>query len=329
MRIKELIREAISVTPYEGPLVIAINQTVNKSIAQLASLNGTLPKEEADLEDSDSEQRLFRIAVAKYLNGVLQQNLATGIINSVNQSIGVPMVTSLEFSDTQGRTMGYAQDRDIVLSTKYIKVLLKHIVEYLFDEVYSSYNEGERAKGFYFIVRMIGSNDEHYVNKIKQATEGTVKQITSTVLHELVHVIQHNQQELRGRDSTEYRSYLDKRKGEFRDIVDREDAEGADGRDDARYYDLYLSSPQEIAAFAHEAALQIIRDYGFDRATSVEDLERVSPRSIMLAADKVSGGRFKTGRNRKEVPVRKRYLKLVYQEVQRYIDHVKAKFKTK
>lgn len=324
MRIKELVTEAISVTSYEGPLIDAIKQAIYYSVAGLRSLSGTLPKEEADLEDDDSSQNLFRKAITPYLLESLTKNLASQIKSSLNNSAGVPVVAGVEFEEISGNTRGYAQGRHIALNIKYAKSLTKRIIEYLLDNVYSSYNSGERAQGFYFVVRMIGSSDQYYASKVDDAVQSVIKGMSSTTIHELVHAMQHNQQELRGREDTEYRSYLDKRKGEMISRMnDRADATGKDATNDDRYYDLYMASPQEIAAFGHQAALNIVRDYGFAQATSLEDLAGVSPNDIMIAVNTITGGRFKSPRNPKEVMIRKRYLKLVYLEVQRYLEQMR------
>lgn len=326
MRIKEIFAEAISVSSYEGPLVNTINKAIHNSIANLRSLKGRFEKEEADLEDSDSSLNLFKKAIAPHLISSLTAELTGVIRGSINYSAGKTIVSRLKFAELEGNIRGYAQDQNAVLSSRYITALAKRISAHIFDMVYSSYNDGERADGFYFIVRMIGSADDYYTSRIDDATASVVRSLTNTALHELVHVVQHNQQKLRGRDDTEYRSYLDKHKGEFNAMAfDRAGSSNSDEKNNDRYYDLYLSSPQEIAAFAHNAALNIVKDYGFTQATDVGEIVPVSPNSIMLAVDKVTGGRFKNPKNPKDAMIRKRYLKLVYQEVQRYLDQLRSR----
>jgi hypothetical protein len=134
-------------------------------------------------------------------------------------------------------------------------------------------------------------------------------------------VIQHRRQERKKFTDYEYRSYLDKHKGEFRNIVS-----GPHNRDE-KYFNLYLASPQEIAAFAHEAALQLIKDYSLDEIQSADDVHRIDARDIVDYVDSVTGNRYKNPKTPKEQSVRNRYMKLVYQEVHRYIESKLSRLK--
>lgn len=187
-------------------------------------------------------------------------------------------------------------------------------------------------QGLWFLCRAIASNDRVIFNPIRERSEKQINELVSVIIHEMVHVIQHYRQKhrfLKGKD-LEFRSYLDRHKGEYLDTRQKYDQTPDDeSQKDLvnRYYDLYYASPQEIAAFAHQAALEIIDYYAFDLMThGASDL---NSKSISNFIDNKIGGRFRNPKNSREAMVRKRYLKLVYQEVIRYIEQRIAKTQKK
>lgn len=325
MRIKDIIDEAISVTQYEGPLVTAITRAVYKAVAELVKLKGQHPSEEAELESDEGNGKAFKLLVIKQLRDTLRTSLPAAIMQSLNKSMGVPVITEIAFEEMNDQTGGYAQERYIALNERYLRSIVARLVEKMIDSVYSSYNPGERVSGFAFMARMADGNS-HEWSILHGSIDKTIARLASISLHELVHVLQHNQQEIAGRDTTEYRSYLDKYNGEFRKTVDDETNALSSTTSD-RQWNLYLASPQEITAFAHEIALQVVRDYGYDQATTVEELSGLDARDIADAVNKKLSGRFSKPTTPKEVMVRKRYLKLVYQEIIRYIEHRLSSFK--
>lgn len=326
MRIKDIIDEAISVTQYEGPLVAAITKAVYQAVADLASLRGKHPNEEADLESDEGSGKPFKLIALKQLRDALRISLPEAIKTSLNKSLGVPVITDVNFEEMNDRTGGYAQERDVAINERYLRSITVKITEKMIDSVYSSYNTGERVAGFAFMAKMAdGKSHEWHI--VHDAIKSTVQRLASISLHELVHVLQHNQQQVAGRADTEYRSYLDKYKGEFNGLSADDETNAVSSDTSERRWQLYLASPQEIAAFAHEIALQVIRDYGFDQAMSAEELTAFDATSIADAVNAKLAGRFSKPSNPKEVMVRKRYLKLVYQEIVRYIEHRLSSFK--
>lgn len=75
-----------------------------------------------------------------------------------------------------------------------------------------------------------------------------INHLTDTIIHELVHIKQHSKQP---KDKpTEYRSYLTKNKEQFYNAVKNLESQ--------QDWKLYLASPQEIPAHAHNFALELI-----------------------------------------------------------------------
>lgn len=175
----------------------------------------------------------------------------------------------------------------------------------------------------------------HYIDK-------AIAPITNYFIHELVHVQQHNTQtELVNRKgTTEYRSYLTKNRKEFlRAVIYK-----------ATKYDMqiYHASPQEIDAFAHNMAIELIHDatIGIDiedmnDSRYIENLEGMlfSIQEVMKHREfKYSGTytdryqEFNDPKNKLHYKVYKRFMKKVYLEVQRYIEKLKVqitKFKNR
>lgn len=327
MRIKDVIDEEISVTPYEGPVTDSVNNAVKHALGQLLPKLAKLPKKvSADLESEEGYGKLFRTYVTDIIEPQLIDSLSKHMHDALNSEIGEPMVSSLKFEPTEHGEQGYASETNIVLDNRFSKTLTRKLVTKLIDSALDSYDPGERVAGFTFIVRMASSGDRYYWGTLYYEIEGTVSNLVSTTLHELVHVIQYNQQDIKGRDDIEYRSYLDKHKGEFRSIVDRTSS-ADDSTEDPwasdRFWNLYLSSPQEISAFAHQAALNIIKSYELHHDATT--FENITSDDIIDAVDTITSQRFKNPKSRKELMVRKRYMKLVYLEVARYVDAKKRK----
>jgi hypothetical protein len=147
----------------------------------------------------------------------------------------------------------------------------------------------------------------------------------STIIHELTHVVQHSRQRQKGRAGLEYRSYLDPRKQMFPDNSKF---------DDPVYRRMYKASPQEMAAFAHEKVLQLMRpvlkdpeyyninnpDYSEkDKQDIINELNR-KLKYIPTYASQL----FPDPSTPLEQKIYQRYVKLMYQEAQRFIDNLWA-----
>jgi hypothetical protein len=145
-----------------------------------------------------------------------------------------------------------------------------------------------------------------------------IDSMARTVIHELVHVVQHVKQ--KHRDSTEYRSYLGP-KDEFYALFDIIDDQKRDPNtpEYKRWRKLYQASPQEIAAFAHDIANTIIQrndldgeDYYVDESTMSELVPEIMSEIKRYFVPKTPDER----------KVFNRYVKRVYQELKNHIDRL-------
>lgn len=150
-----------------------------------------------------------------------------------------------------------------------------------------------------------------------------IRQLCSLILHEITHVYQQYQQELRGLSSREYRSYLsDPRKkdqsgqDEFLQLHRDPKNHGI-----TRYKLLYSASPQEIAAFSNQIAMDIISNNNLDELP-IQDL----PQARELMTD-INAGISQYTHLDPRIPgqakIYNKYRKQVYQVVDQYLDQLR------
>jgi hypothetical protein len=233
---------------------------------------------------------------------------------------------------------GHANGYMIGLTDRYLKafmpVIRDELVRFIIDNGFAyeaDPNDPElaphqqgRSPGLYYhfdaegLLKLLGKHNRDVAHRIVDklgGRSGPVAEMTDTITHEVVHVIQHRAQSGKRKD-TEYRSYLDKRKGEFRSLMGRNQKD----RDytDPQWTRLYYASPQEIGAHAHNMALIIVRDLGFDEPGADLSIP-LTAQDFVNALRKRIGDQYKDPSNPQEQAVLRRYLKLAYQEVQRYL----------
>ena len=321
--LNETVNEAISVTQYEDIVEQAVRSGISQSMIELAGQKGQFSQEENELATSARSSPLHN-KFNQIFSTFLESKISTQLKVKISREIGMPIPTAVSFETTPAGTKGFADGTEILLTNRYSKKLSNLIIENLFNSVISSYSEDELLDSLYFTCKMYASGDKQIVYVVNKGTETLIDNIVNTVLHELVHVIQHHRQA--SRPDTEYRSYLDKKKGEFSALHDKDNLSDTEK---TRYYDLYLASPQEMAAFSHEMAMYIIRGYDLKRTQNVEDIPKFSEEDIVDAVKSFIHDRFRDPKNAKEYAVFKRYVKLVYQELDRYIDLLRKRLEQK
>jgi len=140
-----------------------------------------------------------------------------------------------------------------------------------------------------------------------------IRATATLVIHELVHIQQHLRQA--GREKMEYRSYLGTA-DEFEHQMRRAAEVGGGTPESVR---LYNASPQEIPALAHEAALAFVDKHGLAEPRSRYQLAQLHANlHNLLTAELYS--EFNKPSNTAEYAVFKRFGRLLYQEVIRFIE---------
>lgn len=245
---------------------------------------------------------------------MMKQLVALAIQDTIVKDTNIPC--SVEFQKL--KTSGHASGLDIVINSDVIQSLAEDMLEKVYQITIDSLDSEENlVPTFFKICRTTGE----YITRrgLDRDVERNVENLVSVVIHELVHVVQHNQQYKKGKTSTEYRSYLSKNNKDFYSSINKIHNSEHNDKD----YRLYRGSPQEIAAFAHEAALKFIRyiDLEYIDVEYIKDLKKDLPRELEYYIERM----FNDPKNADEYKVFKRFNKLMYQEVVRYIEHIEKK----
>lgn len=320
MRIHELITEAISVSSYDKPIELAIKKSVFGTLSELTELYGVYKAAESDFNDYNASDREFiKLMTMEYEQNLIVSEIGMGIKHAINQQLGNDIVEHVYFKKMNDG--GEAFDRTIALSGVYLRKIADLVIKELISMTVNNFDQKDYSKGFFSLCEEAAHGDRFVVETINQAIYETVYKLVDTIIHELTHVLQHHPQLVKGKQDTEYRSYLDRKKGEFEKL---HRSEFGNPERSERWWNLYYASPQEMAAFAHNAALYIIRSYGMHSATDPRELYNMTPEDIIDGINAIlskypMGKHFKTPKTAKEQQIRNRYIKLVYMEVQKYI----------
>lgn len=321
MRINDIVNEAISTTQYEATVDSAVRLSIAQAMSEIAGLKGQFPKEEKALLKQNPKPLFLKLHES--LQNALASRISQIVKVKLSRALGNEIPLNISFGDV-GKSNAIATDTDITVSPKYVKQISKKIIENVYSNVIESYDLEHQVDGAFYTFKLVGSQDKTVTPTVLEDTDTVINSLVDVVLHELTHVVQHHKQLSKGRTDTEYRSYLDSKKGELGGI----NASGADlNATDDRYYDLYYASPQEIAAHANEMAMAAIRKYNLRKAKSEQDITPITAEEISSFVRKYIKDRYSDPKTPKEHQVFKRYAKLVYQEIQRYVDRIRKTFK--
>jgi len=235
--------------------------------------SGNLTKliaEVGDLVISKSNS-IFRIGMARHLNTNIPelQKQLTVFFKPIDPNNGV----AIRYS--------------ITIHVKFMNSIVRTLIKFMAN---IAAKRGNQFDAFF----MLTGDDVEDRFDITQIP--ALEEMVQVFVHELVHVIQNLKQSHRG-DNTEYRSYLTKDQDRFNAAV-------ASSTDEDSH--LYYSSPQEIAAFAHDIVSNILK--------SMQG-KKVSRADIQDAVRDRVGAHFPDKTDPKVKKVYNRYLKLVYQEL--------------
>jgi len=320
MRINDIVNEAISTTQYEATVDSAVRLGIAQAMTQLAGLKGTYADEEEVMQDGDADSLLKKFH--EVFPSMLAEKIAKIVKVKLSRAIGKDVPLTVGF-DKLGSTDAIATSSDITVSTKFVAKLSAEILEGVYDALTDTYKREQWVDGTYFVLKMVGAQDKQLTTIVFGAADNAIHGLVSVFLHELVHVLQDQTQLKKGKTDTEYRSYLDKTKGELAAI----DPLNIPPEKKERYYDLYYASPQEISAFANEMAMAAIRKLNLKNAKSEKDIVPITAEQIAGFVRQWIKDRYSDPKTPKEYQVFKRYAKLVYQEVQQYVNNVRKTFK--
>ena len=315
MRLFDL-SEAISTTTLRNPLKREIHNEILDSTHQMYYKEPKLDpqvKEEANKHVSLS--KVMGI-VRDWLKVELKVRISAGIESIIKAHTEID--SQVRFEDM--KTGGYASTIDMAINKSHIDNIAKEICDQLYQMTLDNVeNEHEIVETMFRCFKEATIRDLYGRGS---NLEKLIGGLVSVVLHELTHVIQHSQQYKKGRTSTEYRSYLEPNKEKFHASVGKMSTGDASTED----YRLYRGSPQEIAAFAQETALHFINDMFLDEVTKPEEVQEFRQEIPKLLNHYVNK-EFSDPSNPMEYAVFKRFNKLMYQEVIRYVDALEKRMR--
>jgi len=314
MRLIELfVTEKISLTNLKNPLKREIEETILYCLHQIYYRESKLdPKIKAHADKNSTLKQ-----VNAFIKPLLDKQLTLVVAAALTELLkGITEVdVAVKFADITAS--GHASGRTIVLNTKYTDDICKVTMGSLYDVALDSVeNENDLVSVLFLTYKKA---DMYMFARSNLNT--IIDNLISVIIHEMVHVVQHDKQYKAGRSTTEYRSYLDKGKDKTKFYNSLRKLSAGDHT--AADYKLYRGSPQEIAAFAQEAALKFINDIDMDNLADINDLRKDLPNEMRMYIESL----FNNPTNQTEHKVFKRFHKLMYQEVDRYMDAIEKKRK--
>jgi hypothetical protein len=292
--INNMLAEDINMTQYRN----VINQCVIDSIDHLLDIIPSYKRKiDADIKNDATQGEYHELLyfIKPLINRSITSILRLGLTRVINNEIPeVNKKVLIVFKDINAD--GTAFNFKITLNNKFPRALTDMLVKTIGNWLVKHNKQNTNKFKTLFEI-----NSE----KLKQYYDFTnipvVYEMVSIILHELTHVIQDVRQAHRGGE-TEYRSYLTKNPI-FNGIL-KKMYKGDKLTDEE--YQIYFSSPQEIAAHAHNIAADVIKNIGDNKPTA-QDIQK---------AVKDLVGDFLSDRNDPRIAkVYNRYLKLVYQQV--------------
>lgn len=265
------------------------------------------------------------VAATEYVNAIVP-HLEQIAMEAVGRKV------SVKITKLPAGVRGEAQGKEVRLSELHFKTPIRKYFEKELDKTVSKITPESSADDVFFAI-IEAFMDDDFVLDVTYSLGTKDLDVASVFMHELVHVKQSAMQGFRY--DAEYRSYLSnqkvkrksrktdpsKPKGEFEQF-DLDDFSSVEKK--KRYMKLYLASPQEIAAFAHNLADSVINEEFIEYAQDEKDLP--SKESVAKSIAMAVNAKIGKPTTDKEKFVWKRYANAVAKLVLAEIDEAKKRF---
>ena len=259
------------------------------------------------------------------MTSTIQDELKTRLMWSVGERLKNVATRILELPQGSGYipvdfksnmwAHGEATGLSVALNDEFIRVLVRRVYDMISMVVYDNWEGGKNFYSWYwnFIRRY------PWAKRIADSfrLQDIIEHWADVFIHELVHVRQHLPQYQRGKTDTEYRSYLERYRGEFLEVYEKNSALENPSE---RWWELYRASPQEIDAFAHDIALKILRSY-IDEPGDLEFFTQADRQDLYRSVPAYIFSHYKKPENAAEVKVFRRYLRRTIQKIGDYLEH--------
>jgi hypothetical protein len=327
----EFLLEALSLTKYKKQAQDAVNQAILDTMTRLVDDLNNKNFDAARNADENNFFKSTRPALTDYLERNLKRNLErnltatardmTGTADNLSNRSGAIFVY-FDIIDDLG--LAHANNTISLSSKEYLEPLVKGLTDQLLDLSLDWYEGDSFLRGMTRLLKSL-PNDERLqdilINDLRDSN--VITEMVRTFIHECVHVAQHLPQQQKQLDRTQYRSYLQKSKEDFENAYEKQNGKYVNPD---LMYRLHASSPQEIGAFTHNLAMEMIDELGWDEYTdNPEYIERVDYIHLLGKVKDHLTNRGIYPKTPAEVKVFRRYLKLVYQEVERYREWLLSK----
>lgn len=319
MKIHELLTEAINLAKWFDTTEDVIRDIIMEIVESLQLLKKTpyAMQYKEKVEAGNISSLVTSSFLQTNLLDKLEQRLTRGLF-SLGHAITDGSLSRVIFQQLRD-DHGHAVGTTVVINSEILQVIQESLSQTLEN---ITLDEAESETDLYnAFFRVVG--DQHYQNYILNKIDSYINSLSRTFIHELVHVLQHYKQSHRD-GNLEFRSYLDKGKikrksgqAEYRTLaLNRADHTPEQKR---RWSKLYYASPQEIAAFSHNIAQDIIKDYELKKREKFELIDQDFMNTVYSAIPEYVLA-YSMPTNPKEKRISRRYQKIVKNVLNSYID---------
>lgn len=317
------VNEAISLSQHEHEISQAMEEVIPVALRKFRKkfYESYEHPEEQELYDNGSFTKFNKIIYPEF-HEIMKKELIKEL-GIVGRKI-VPALETIRFSEMKKSWGGYAQGFKIRVNEIDFDKLAEAIFYKLNEMVLNSYGEGEFLSGLWRTC--IDPDIARFI--LTDKVTKVIGKISNTIIHELVHIQQNEKQIHRG-GNYEFRSYLDKDKNEYLNLAMKKEKETSPADDDERYNELYMASPAEIAAHAHNITIKAVKDYDLNNPMDYNKNSYIENAKIALSnitgyLDDYLHNRYKGSQDKRTQMVYKRYHKMVYQELRSRIEKIIA-----
>jgi DNA-binding transcriptional MerR regulator len=323
MKIYEIINEAINYTQYQPQLQAIVEQTIVNSLPKTLTISKV--NQETSKSFDDYSKKVIKNQKSKFSKSIA--NNLTKELNKFLKSNDEWKDVTVEFKSlnsltTNGHCAGTTITINTDTSTDYFAYKILSIVTLNAKHIHTT---PELINAPWSLITnitystIIKNNTKDYVIP---NINNILSDMIGTFTHELVHAKQTiNQWNLNKGPNIEYRSYMDNSKDEFNNLIRKLYNTGLSPTEHKRFLQLYKSSPQEIPAFAHSIAVDIINKFNISNLNHHDKIQQSQKmiQSIPFMVNQFLNNNIPND-HKLYKSVYNKYLKLVYTEIKNYIN---------
>jgi len=257
------LHEVISYSNYRDELLSLVDNALHDTVASIGEI----------FYQQYSNQKLisyddFYLFLDKTLLRILKNNIIKKFRYFTKHILNMELADTLEIQFSKNLTVpGQASNTEILLNIDLLDAILENLKNSITQELFNQ-NDFDETNTIHNIQRAYKTIKSIKFKSPIYKISNSVAKLIYVFIHELVHM----QQDLKqNKQSKEYRSYLTNDQQIFNKAIDSI----MSGKRDKNDLKLYLSSPQEISAYANEAVLYILHELIEDNINyaSIEDIK--------------------------------------------------------